>query len=65
MPQHDLVDELGLLVYPILLGKGKKLFGDGAVPSAFTLIESTVTPSGVIAVSYKRAGEVQTGIIHD
>lgn len=62
---HDLVDELGLLIYPIILGKGKKLFDDGSVPSAFTLIESTVTPSGVIAVSYKRAGEVQTGIIHD
>jgi dihydrofolate reductase len=63
--KHDLVDELGLLIYPILLGKGKKLFDDGAVPSAFTLMESTVTPSGVIAVSYKRAGEVKTGIIHD
>ena len=63
--QHDLVDELGLLIYPIILGKGKKLFDDGAVPSAFKLIESTVTPSGVIAVSYKRAGEVTTGIIHD
>ncbi|WP_163397842.1 dihydrofolate reductase family protein [Flavobacterium fluviatile] len=62
---HDLADELGLLIYPVILGKGKKLFDDGAVPSAFTLIESTVTPSGVIAVSYKRAGEVKTGIIHD
>jgi dihydrofolate reductase len=63
--QHDLVDELGLLIYPIILGKGKKLFDEGAVPSAFALIESTVTPSGVIALSYKRAGDVKTGIIHD
>jgi dihydrofolate reductase len=62
---HDLVDELGLLIYPIILGKGKKLFDEGAVPSAFALIESTVTPSGVIALSYKRAGDVKTGIIHD
>ncbi|MGO4771773.1 dihydrofolate reductase family protein [Flavobacterium sp. W22_SRS_FK3] len=63
--QSDLVDELGLLIYPIILGKGKKLFDDDAVPSAFTLTESTVTPSGVIAVSYKRAGEVKTGTIGD
>lgn len=61
--QHDLVDELGLLIYPIILGKGKKLFDDSSIPSAFTLTESTVTPSGVIAVSYKRAGEVKTGTI--
>jgi dihydrofolate reductase len=60
---HDLVDELGLLIYPVILGKGKNLFDDGSVPSAFTLIESTVTPSGVIAVSYKREGEVKTGTI--
>lgn len=61
--KHDLVDELALKIHPIILGKGKKLFDDGSIPSAFTLIESTVTPSGVIAVSYKRAGEVKTGTI--
>ncbi|KUJ62806.1 dihydrofolate reductase [Flavobacteriaceae bacterium CRH] len=61
--QHDLVDEIGLLIYPIILGKGKKLFDDSASPSGFTLIEITVTPSGVIALSYKRAGEVKTGTI--
>jgi len=61
--QHDLVDELALKIHPVILGKGKKLFDDGSVPSAFTLIESTVTPSGVIAVSYKLAGEVKTGTI--
>ncbi|MBP1225542.1 dihydrofolate reductase family protein [Flavobacterium sp. 1355] len=61
--QHDLVDELGLKIHPVILGKGKKLFGDTAAPAGFTLTESTVTPSGVIAVSYKRAGEVKTGTI--
>ena len=61
--KHDLIDELALKIHPIILGKGKKLFDDGSIPSAFTLIESTVTPSGVIAVSYKRAGEVKTGTI--
>jgi dihydrofolate reductase len=61
--QHDLVDEFALKIHPIILGKGKKLFDDGAIPSAFKVIESTVTPSGVIAVSYKRSGEVKTGTI--
>ena len=61
--QHDLVDELALLIYPIILGKGKKLFNDSSNPAGFTLIENTVTPSGVIALSYKRGGEVKTGTI--
>lgn len=59
--QNDLVDEFWLMIHPITLGKGKKLFTDGPIPAAFTLIESTVTPSGVIFVNYKRAGEVKTG----
>jgi len=61
--ENDLVDELWLKVYPLTLGKGKKLFESGAIPAAFTLIESTVTPAGVIVASYKRAGKVITGSI--
>lgn len=61
--QHDLVDELALKIHPIILGKGKKLFNESSTPAGFKLVESTVTPSGVIAVSYKRAGEVKTGTI--
>ncbi|MWB93203.1 dihydrofolate reductase [Flavobacterium sp. GA093] len=61
--EHDLVDELGLLIYPIILGKGKKMFDNSSTPAGFTLTESTTTPSGVIAVSYKRAGDVKTGTI--
>lgn len=61
--KNDLVDELWLKIYPIILGKGKKLFDDGAIPAAFELIENIVTPGGVIAASYKRAGEVKTGAI--
>jgi len=59
--KHDLVDELWLKIYPITLGKGKKLFGDGTIPAALTLTESVITPSGVIVANYKRAGEVKTG----
>lgn len=61
--QHDLVDEFWLNIHPVILGKGKKLFDNGAVPRAFTLAESTVTPSGVIMANYKRAGEVMTGTV--
>ncbi|REC47510.1 dihydrofolate reductase family protein [Chryseobacterium pennipullorum] len=63
--QHDLIDELRLKIYPILLGKGKKLFDNIAVPGAFTLSESHVTSKGVIITHYKRAGEVVTGNVAD
>lgn len=61
--KNDLVNELWLTIYPLTLGKGKKLFDNGTIPAAFTLIESTVTPGGVIFASYKRAGEVRTGTV--
>ena len=61
--KNDLVDELWLKIYPLTLGKGKNLFDNGTIPAAFTLIESTVTPGGVIFANYKRAGKVKTGTI--
>jgi len=61
--ENDLVDELWLKIFPLTLGKGKKLFDNGTIPAAFTLIESTVTPSGVIIANYKRAGKVKTGTV--
>lgn len=59
--KNDLVDELWLMIHPLTLGEGKKLFDDGPIPAAFTLAESTVTSSGVIIANYKRAGKVETG----
>ena len=59
--KNDLVDELWLMIHPLTLGEGKKLFVSGAIPAAFTLAESTVTTTGVILVNYKRAGKVVTG----
>ena len=59
--KHDLVDELWLLIHLLTLGTEKKLFDNGTMPAAFSLIESTATPSGVIVANYKRAGEVKTG----
>lgn len=61
--KNDLVDELWLMIHPLTLGKGKKLFNDGPIPAAFALSESTVTGTGVIIAAYKRAGEVKTGTI--
>lgn len=60
-----LVDELRLLIYPVLLGRGKRLFGDNAQGSAFTLAHSTSTPGGVLITRYVRSGEVRTGTFED
>ena len=59
--QHDLVDELWLKIFPITLGQGKRLFAEGTIPAAFTLVEARTSPKGVIIASYRRAGEVATG----
>ena len=59
--KNDLVDELRLKIYPLTLGKGKKLFDNGAIPAAFTLTDTTVTTKGVILANYTRAGVVKTG----
>ncbi len=59
--RHDLVDAFWLMIYPITLGAGKRLFADGTMPMAFKLTESKVGPNGVIAANYERAGEVTTG----
>lgn len=58
---HDLIDAFQLLIYPVLLGKGKRLFGAGTMPGAFAVSKSTVSPSGVIIATYERAGAVRTG----
>ncbi len=63
--QNDLVDELWLKFFPITLGTGKKLFDGGAIPAAFELTYSTVTPAGVIFANYTRAGSVETGEVAD
>jgi len=59
--KHDLVDELWLKIFPITLGRGKRLFAEGTIPAGFELLESGISPSGVIVATYKRAGEVRTG----
>jgi dihydrofolate reductase len=58
---NDLVDELWLKVFPVTLGKGKRLFGEGTLPGALKVTESKVSPNGVVITSYKRDGEIKLG----
>jgi dihydrofolate reductase len=53
--KHDLVDTFWLMIYPIILGAGKRLFSDGTIPMAFKVTESKATPNGVIVMNYERA----------
>ena len=59
--KNDLVDTFWLMIYPVTLGDGKRLFADGTIPAAFEVTESIVGSTGVILVNYERAGAVQTG----
>lgn len=59
--KNDLIDELWLKTFPVTLGSGKKLFAEGTIPAAFTLIKTKVSPSGVIFANYKRGGDIKTG----
>ncbi|MEW6241279.1 MAG: dihydrofolate reductase family protein [Chloroflexota bacterium] len=59
--KHDLVDAFWLMIYPITLGGGKRLFAEGTIPAAFKVTESIVGSSGVMVVNYERAGEIATG----
>ncbi len=59
--KNDLVDVFWLIIYPLTLGSGKRLWADGTFPAAFKVTESIVAPNGVIHVTYERAGEVKLG----
>lgn len=61
MLSAGLVDELQLIIYPVVLGHGKRLFDDRALASSFTLAESTTSAKGVMITRYVRSGDVQTG----
>ncbi|MEZ4657720.1 MAG: dihydrofolate reductase family protein [Caldilineaceae bacterium] len=63
--KHDLVDVFWLMIYPVTLGSGKRLFAEGAIPAAFKVTDGVVTPSGVIVVNYERAGAVKTASMAD
>lgn len=59
--EKDLVDEYRLLIFPVILGRGKRLFGNGTVPRSLKLVRSSTTSTGVIVSVYRPAGELKTG----
>jgi dihydrofolate reductase len=61
--RHDLVDEFNLMVFPVLLGSGKRLFGDGTIPVGLQLVHTIVTGNGVAVHTYQRTGTVQYGAV--
>jgi dihydrofolate reductase len=59
--EHDLIDEYRLWVFPVVLGAGKRFFGEGTSPRALKLTGSKVSKTGVTINTYERAGDVDTG----
>jgi len=59
--KHDLIDEFHLLIFPVLLGGGKRLFADGTIPGGLKLVETTTSSTGVTISTYERNGELQYG----
>ncbi len=59
--KHNLLDELHLWIFPVAIGNGKRLFGEGINPSNFKLLDSKTSSTGVIIATYARAGELKTG----
>jgi hypothetical protein len=57
----NMVDEFWLKIFPVTLGTGKRLFGQGTSPASFTVADARILPAGVIIATFKRAGEVKTG----
>jgi dihydrofolate reductase len=59
--KNGLIDEFSVLIFPVVLGKGKRLFGNGAIPAGLKLLKSKSYPTGVIVASYVPDGEAKTG----
>ena len=61
--EAGLIDRLTLMIFPVVLGKGKRLFGDGTPGRAMTMVEQKVTASGAVIATYEPAGPVKTSAI--
>ena len=59
--RHNLVDRFRLLIFPIVIGSGKRLFSEGTIPSGLKLVDSTVSTTGVVMGTYEPAGEIVIG----
>jgi dihydrofolate reductase len=61
--RHDLVDEFVLLVFPVVVGPGKRLFGQGTLPRSLELVEATASKTGVTVNTYRRRGPLEVGAV--
>jgi dihydrofolate reductase len=59
--EHDLIDEYRMWIFPVVIGTGKRAFGDGTIPVALKLVDSKVSNTGVTINIYERAGEIKSG----
>jgi dihydrofolate reductase len=59
--EHDLIDEFRIWIFPLVIGTGKRLFGDGTIPAGLKLVDSKVSKTGVTINTYERAGEINPG----
>jgi dihydrofolate reductase len=61
--KHDLIDEFRLWIFPVVIGTGKRFFGDGTIPAGLRLVDSKVTKTGVTVNTYERAGDIEPGLM--
>ena len=61
LQKHDLVDEYRVMIFPLPLGTGKRLFADGTIPAGLRLVDSSASTTGVLMATYERAGEIEYG----
>jgi dihydrofolate reductase len=61
--KHDLIDEFRLWIFPVVVGTGKRFFGDGTIPAGLRLVDSKVTKTGVTLNTYERAGDIEPGLM--
>jgi dihydrofolate reductase len=59
--RHDLIDEYRLWIFPVVIGTGKRFFGDGTIPAGLKLVDSRVSGTGVTINTYERAGDIERG----
>ncbi len=59
--EHDLIDEYRMWIFPVVIGTGKRAFGDGTIPMALKLVDSKVSQTGVTINTYERAGDIDSG----
>jgi dihydrofolate reductase len=60
---HDLIDTLRIWLFPVVLGTGKRLFGEGTIPCSFRLVETQQTTTGAVLHVYERAGNLKYGVV--